>query len=386
MSEILPFKRPTKPQDLVLRFLNSVGHKRDADFYLDLFTSTKPESFAIIVVDEEVLRDDIDAMLFEIRYLMRLSLFPIVLMRSTNDYLEKLDIENYFKRAKIALNFLSDQYNNIEKLEFIKERIKKKTLPLMLLDPDLDLASELVKLANVLRTGKIIFLKRQGGIVSQKDQNVISIVNLRFELPKLLEEHAITDADAEFLHQCNDIIRKCDHKIYISIVSPNNLLRELFTVKGAGTFVQYGSKINAFEGWGTVDPRSLKRLLEVSFEKPIREDFFKEPIDYCYIEENYMGAALLKKHGPLTYLSKFAVGTEARGLGIGRDLWNELIQNHKKIFWRSDPEKFITHWYVKQCDGMHKTDKWTIFWKGLDVSEITDAAAFALAQKTDFLD
>ena len=124
MTDIIPFKRPTKPQDLVLRFLNSVGHKRDAEFYLDLFTSAKPESFALVVLDEDVLRDEIDAVLFEIRYLMRLSLFPVVFIRSSDRFLEDLDIESYFKRAKIGMNFLSDEYTNEEKLEFIKDRIK----------------------------------------------------------------------------------------------------------------------------------------------------------------------------------------------------------------------------------------------------------------------
>jgi len=97
-----------------------------------------------------------------------------------------------------------------------------------------------------------------------------------------------------------------------------------------------------------------------------------------------MGAALLKKYNDMAYLTKFAVGTEARGLGIGRDLWHEITKNHKKIFWRSDPNKFISHWYVKQCDGMHRTKDWTVFWKGIGESEITDAIDFALKQKIDF--
>jgi acetylglutamate synthase len=93
---------------------------------------------------------------------------------------------------------------------------------------------------------------------------------------------------------------------------------------------------------------------------------------------------LLKNHQDMTYLSKFAVGTEARGLGIGRDLWTEILKNNSCIFWRSDPEKFITHWYVKQCDGMHKTKNWVVFWKGVGSSQITDAIEYALAQKIDF--
>jgi acetylglutamate synthase len=87
----------------------------------------------------------------------------------------------------------------------------------------------------------------------------------------------------------------------------------------------------------------------------------------------------------MSYLSKFAVGTEARGLGIGRDLWSAVTSNHKKIFWRSDPDKFITNWYVKQCDGMHKTPRWTVFWKGIETSQITTAIEYAITQDEDFV-
>lgn len=384
MTEIIPFKRPTKPQDLVLRFLNSVGHQRDAEFYLDLFTSAKPESFSIIVLDEEVIRDEIDAVLFEIRYLIRLSLFPVVLIRSSNDFLEKLDIESYFKKVRIDMNFLSDDFTNDEKLEFIRDRIKRKSLPLLHLDPDLSLSEELTKLAAILRTCKIIFLRKSGGVQNIESDMLYSIVNLRFDLPEMMKSKKVSEADLDLIKQCDQIVRKCDHKIYISIVSPNNLLRELFTVKGAGTLIQLGSQIKKVDSWDGIDPRSLKRLLEMSFERKIKDHFFKEKFDHFYIEENYMGAAIMKKHGKMNYLSKFAVGTEARGLGIGRDLWAEICQNNDKIFWRSKTEKFITRWYIKQCDGMHRAGDWTVFWKGIEPSEITDAVSFSLAQKEDF--
>lgn len=384
MTEIIPFKRPTKPQDLVLRFLSSLGHKRDAEFYLNLFTSTKPESFAVIVLDEDVLRDELDSVLFEIRYLMRLSLYPVVLIHSSNDFLERLEIESYFKRAKIALNFLSDDYSDSEKLEFIRQRIQKESLPLLHLDPDLDYIEEIVKLTNLLKTGKIIFLRKQGGIIDQQDHKPISIVNLRFDREKLFSLGRIESYDHAFLQKCETIVSRCDHKVFISIVSPNNMLRELFTVKGAGTLIQMGSKIRKLAGWEGIDPGSLKRLLEMSFDKKVKEEFFTSSIDQIYLEENYMGAALLRAHGDMCYLSKFAVGTEARGLGIGRDLWNEMLNNHKKIFWRSDPSNFITQWYIKQCDGMHREKDWTIFWKGIDRDQINDAVDYALKQPADF--
>jgi len=385
MSEILPFKRPAKPQDLVLRFMHSVGHKQDAEFYLKLFSSSKPESFAVILLEEDILRDEIDAILFEIRYLMRLSLYPVVLIRSSNDFMDKLEIENYFRKAKLSLNVLSNDSSHNDKLAFIKERITRSQLPLIHIDPNLDIVNELTQLANTLRTSKIIFLKRGGGIINQETSLPVNMINLRFEKDTLLDSNFINKTDKTFLTLCDNIIRSCDHKIYISSVSPNNLLRELFTVKGAGTLIQLGSKIKTLGGLINIDPRSLKKLLETSFEKKIKDGVFEDKFDHVYLEENYMGAALLKDYEDMTYLNHFAVGTEARGLGIGRDLWKEITKNHPRIFWRSQPDKFITHWYIKQCEGMHKTKEWTVFWKGLKPTEVSKAIEFAIAQKEDFV-
>lgn len=384
MTDIIPLKRTIKPQDLVLRFMNSLGHKHDAEVYLKLFTSKNPESFAIIVIEDDVIKDDMDAIIFEIRYLMRLSLFPVVVMQSGMEELERLEVENYFKKAKLAVGFLSNDLSETERQEFIHDRIKKKSLPVLHLNLKQDLFAELAQMAANLKTGKVIFLRRHGGIVNVKTQELVSIVNLRFERESIKTSEAYVDEDKAFITKLDGLVSRCNHKLYVSVVSPNALLRELFTVKGAGTLVQMGSKINVYENWAEVDTASLKHLLELSFEKRVRESFFSEKVDRFYIEENYMGAALLKKHQDMTYLSKFAVGTEARGLGIGRDLWTEILKNHSCIFWRSDPEKFITHWYVKQCDGMHKTKDWVVFWKGMDSSQITTAIEYALAQKTDF--
>lgn len=384
MTDIIPLKRTLKPQDLVLRFMNSLGHKHDAEVYLKLFTSKNPESFAIIVIEDDVLKDDMDAIIFEIRYLMRLSLFPVVVVQSGMDELEKIEVENYFKKAKLTVGFLSSDLSAAERQEFIHDRIKKKSLPILHLNSQQDLFAELSQVAADLKTGKVIFLRRHGGIINVKTQELVSIINLRFEGDSIKTSDAYVDEDKSFIAKLDGLINQCNHKLYVSVVSPNNLLRELFTVKGAGTLVQRGSKINVYTRWADVDKAALKHLLELSFEKRVCESFFSEKVDYFYIEENYMGAALLKNHRSMTYLSKFAVGTEARGLGIGRDLWTEILKNNSCIFWRSDPEKFITHWYVKQCDGMHKTKDWVVFWKGVDSSQITDAIEYALNQKIDF--
>lgn len=387
MTDVIPIKKTLRPKDLVLRFMDSVGHKRDAEVYLQLFTSKVPESFAIIVLDEEVLNEEIDAVIFDLRYLMRLELYPIVVIRSSMELLMKLDVENYFKKAKLAINFLADDLFDNERLELIRERIRRKTLPLFHVRPHQNLTEELGKLVNLLKTTKMIFLRRDGGIMDPGElggQLQISIINLRFEKERLLNSNLVALEDKKFLQDCGQLMALCGHKIFISLVSPINLLRELFTVKGAGTLIQLGSKINRYSDWRLIDCIRLKELLEISFQKKVKDGFFSTPIDHFTIEENYLGAALIKDWEGMSYLSKFAVGTEARGLGIGRDLWTDIRANHLRLFWRSSPDNFITNWYQKQCDGMHKTRDWVIFWKGIEQSRIAAAVDYALSQPLDF--
>ena len=52
---------PPSPQDLVLRFLASIGRPLEAEQYLALFRSEHPERFAIVHVADAVVRHAADA-------------------------------------------------------------------------------------------------------------------------------------------------------------------------------------------------------------------------------------------------------------------------------------------------------------------------------------
>ena len=379
MSDVIPFKRPLKSSEFVLRFLNSQGHKRDAEFYLNHFASLKPESFALIVLPEEVLKDDLDAVLFELRYLIRLSLYPILLIQCSNDFLERAEIENYFKKAKVSLHFIPDEVKDSDRLDLVKEHISKKAMPLLHLDPELDPLKEIGRMSHLTRTGRIILLRRAGGLKNQNDQTLISLINLKFESEKMKSENVLSQPDLHFFQEGQKLVEDSVHRTDVSIVSPNHLLRELFTVKGSGTLIQMGSQIKA-ASFDTLDPRSLSRLFETCYDAKVDDTLFKENFDHVYLEENYMAAGLVRNVKSMSYLAHFALGTEARGLGIGRDLWGEIGKNHQSLFWRSKPDRFINRWYVKHCEGMQKTKEWTVFWKGLQPNQIGVAIDYALSQ------
>src|SRR5256885_14785578 len=66
--------------DVVLRFLGSVGSRRESDFYLALFRAGDPERFAAISVDANVARHAAEAVTLDLRFLAALGLYPVVLL------------------------------------------------------------------------------------------------------------------------------------------------------------------------------------------------------------------------------------------------------------------------------------------------------------------
>ena len=66
------------PSDVVLRFLEGVGRKSEAEFYLGLFRSEAKERFATLSVDASVARHAFDAVVVDLRFLAALGLTPVV--------------------------------------------------------------------------------------------------------------------------------------------------------------------------------------------------------------------------------------------------------------------------------------------------------------------
>jgi GNAT superfamily N-acetyltransferase len=103
-----------------------------------------------------------------------------------------------------------------------------------------------------------------------------------------------------------------------------------------------------------------------------------------YLEQNYRGAAIVSASQGATYLTKFVVDRLAQGLGIGRDLWEAVIRDHEKVFWRARPQNPITQWYQSQCHGMVRAEGWMVYWRGVAHTEIPQLIEQALALPPDF--
>jgi acetylglutamate synthase len=176
----------------------------------------------------------------------------------------------------------------------------------------------------------------------------------------------------------------------VAVVNPLSLLRELFTVSGAGTLIRKGSRIERHADFSRVDGPRLQALVESAFGRPLGPGLLEaggrleRETESLYLEENYLGAAMLAQTPVGAYLTKFAVDRQAQGEGIGTDLWTAFTRDYPAFFWRARPANPITPWYVKQCDGMARFPEWVVFWRGLDPARIAAAIEYALAAPRDF--
>ena len=108
----------------------------------------------------------------------------------------------------------------------------------------------------------------------------------------------------------------------VVITAPAKLTKELFTHKGAGTYITYGEHIGRYSSLGHVDMTRLQRLLESSFGYAFDYRYFEtlpKRLDALYLSESYSACAIVTKGGVeighTPYLCKFAVSKEAQGQG-----------------------------------------------------------------------
>ena len=66
-----------------------------------------------------------------------------------------------------------------------------------------------------------------------------------------------------------------------------------------------------------------------------------------YLADNYEGAVILTKESGIKtpYMDKFAVSKLMQGTGTGKALWNRVIEDEKKLWWRSRKGNPVNSWY-----------------------------------------
>ena len=350
-------------------FLDSIGRRDEYEFYLKKFQSDQSACFALLCPDLGSIEAGAEVLAFDLHFLLRLELAPAILLSGPDA-----------DKMKAALRSESIfEFQSLEKggcPEFIQAAQRHEKIPVLVAE-GLPLELALLQLLPEIAM-RVHFVRAAGGLKSESGErleyiythkeNFQPLETLEFDFPalgkKLLEERP---------------------GVHLSVTSPINLLQEIFTVKGAGTLFRKGSVIQPFQGLEGIDRNRLLALLESSFGKTLSQTDFMDNIAHAYVEKNYRGAVLLEEHPAGLYLSKFAVGREARGEGVALELWREVQCNHDALFWRSNENNPFNSWYRNQADGYHHSGKWQIFWRGVSAESISDCIAYCCSRGEDFL-
>jgi acetylglutamate kinase len=378
--------------DVVLRFLASIGRRSEAEFYLGLFRAESKERFANLVVDASVLRGALEAVVLDLRFLHGLGLVPVV---TVGLHTEGAQGEAHAARlvGRLEREQLSaEQYpaGRADLAEAVTACVRNGRIPVVVFTgggPQ-ELCARfdaLGALSNALVTKKVIFVTRRGGLRVRPGDTYLSIINLATDYEGLIQRKALAPKQQSLLTFARRlIVEQVSHSMLVAVTSPLQLLRELFTVKGAGTLIKRGSTIWKKDGYADLDVARIDALLHSSFGRRPVEGFFDRPVARVYLEEGYRGVALVRQTPLGAYLCKFAVERAAQGEGIGRDIWEIMKADFPCLFWRARSKNQIGAFYTQECDGLARFPEWTTYWKGMPSERIPEAIAFALAQPIDF--
>jgi acetylglutamate kinase len=382
-----------EPADVVLRFLESVGRRSEAEFYLGLFRAEPKEQFAAISVDANVARHAWEAVVLDLKFLAALGLMPVVvlgLFEPTDAEEHGARIRRRLEKGAVAAQLIAVEQSSepAQLAEAITLLARAGTVPILTFGPPMlaltveDRFARMGALLAALRTRKLIFLHRPGGL-RQKGE-LVQLANLTTDFSSLQGSKELSRKERAMVTQSRRLILELvPHKLLVAITSPFNLFRELFTTKGAGTLLRRGAVLSRRDGLAGIDRDQLRALLISAFGRPPVDEFFDRPVSQVYVEENLRGAALLLDTPLGAYLTKFAVDREAQGEGMGRDLWALIAADHPTVFWRARAHNPVVAWYDQLCDGMVRLPDWNVYWKGLPSDRIPAAIAFALAQPVD---
>jgi hypothetical protein len=409
----MPPKSQVIPSDIVVTLVESVGRREDAEFYLRLFRELPKHSFAIVAPDASALEDTQGRVALDLKFLAHLGLFaPVVLglfqPAEAEAQADGLSRELGAARLK-SRRYAAHVPRLVERLE---HDLDENRIPIVVFSERMPLLfsrfAQVGEWARLLGARKLVLVRARGGVGPHAQGNVelapdhqllttergISLINLRRDQDALLASGALDETDRDLLVGVREAMSESDkpdarraqssERLVTSVTAPTNLLHELFTVKGAGTLIKHGSVIEFHRGYDSVDRSRLEALLTATFARQLKASFFDRSPLGVYVEQGYLGAAVVSAGSQATYLTKFVVDRLAQGIGIGRDLWEAVTRDHERLFWRARPQNPITQWYQSECHGMVRTPGWNVYWRGVEHAHIPSLIQEAIALPPDF--
>ncbi len=431
-------------QDVIVRLLTNIGSKKEVEQYLRHYASVDAPKFAVVKVSGSVLEDSLDALVSSLTFLQRVGLVPIVVhggARQISRALREAGLNEPLvdglwamtpKVLEIARRVLHENNHKlVEALEALGTRTRPFTSGVFQVDaeenPKLGLVGEVAhvretalvsaaqagylpvltplgetddgrvavvhadvatrKLALTLKPHKVVFLSEAGGLIDAQG-HVLPAVNLREDYTSLVNDEALPGESRRKLAEFATMLDQLPPTSSVSVTSPENLAKELFTHRGAGTLVRRGELVSSHESFDTVDIPRLRALLEECFGRKLKTGYFDDKKPHrIYLSDSYRATAILTLEFGVPYLDKFAVTPEAQGEGIGGSIWQRLRRETPRIFWRARASNPVNGWYAQNADGVIKSEKWWVFWCGLrDFKEIEQCVTRAFTMPATLKD
>jgi acetylglutamate kinase len=358
-----------RPSEIVHRFLASIGRPEAVAQYLRIFQATSPERFALVFVSESVVQNSSSALVTDLVFLHQLELTPVLCVEAEDQRDSLL--------AALPENFpvFSCQAHEVAAVA------ADGKIPVMIAAD----ATARNSASETLEARKLIYLIDQSGL-QPSGEAVRSLVNLRTDHAELSRTGVLSSEQQALLEEIRGLFAGSEHTFTVSVTSAQDLLRELFTLKGAGTLLRRGTEVQRLESYEALDRERFAGLLHSAFHRTPTDSFYERPVLRVFLAAEYRGAAVVEERGIAPYLSKFAVDLRAQGEGIGGDLWRALCADYGRFYWRSRPGNPIANWYANECEGLVRGAEWTVYWRGLGTGEIAEAVESANQAPVDFED
>ncbi|MEM4367554.1 MAG: GNAT family N-acetyltransferase [Candidatus Anstonellales archaeon] len=423
-----------------LSILSKIGSEEEFHIFKNLYAKLPKEKFAVIKISGECFEKEFENIIDDIAFMYSLDLVPIIVhgaqkqldsrlknskkiegIRFTHKNDMKVIKETYYQFGKkiensllgkgVKAKYISNipniivcDFENKEKYGYVGKivKINKNTITqelrnksVVILSPIGNLSKNCndcfvninadyvaSKIAMELKVKKLIYVTSIGGILD-KDNNLVNYLNLR-DLTRN-KNIKISNGMIPKIKSIKEFLIK-NRASSVSVTSAQNLLKEIFSVKGSGTYIKY-FYIKHANSFSQIDIEKLKNLLIDAFSgrKLVSYYFSLKDVVKIYYEKDYYGCAILRKpfkdFKNFYYLDKLAVSKAFRGTGLGNELFQKVIKNHKYLIWRSNKKNDINNYYFSHCTGCIKTRKWNIFWINIE-----NKKAFKLAKRVDKLE
>ena len=409
-------------KQLLTKFIEQTVKAKEFQLFLDLMHATPSMRYAVIKVSGSSLENQMDTLAESLVFLSQLGLFPVMVHGAGSAIDEKLPhsvkkdglrvtskegmgviagiferiaqvfvskIEEKGGKAGIARGVFSctskpgyGQVGDINAVSLapIEALVSNGILPIVSpigfdsngtpLNINADTAAK--SLVNALCPKKFLLITDTGGILDSQGK-LLSFINLTEDYSSY-----ITGGMLLKVNEIKEFLQHASSETAVVITSAENLLKELFTVKGCGTFIKY-HVIHTTDKLSELDLPKVKFLLEDAFQKTLVDDYFKDASKFKRIiyQKDYEGIVILKEINGIPYLDKFAVLRSCSGNGLGKTLWLETLKHYPKMIWRAAAKNPFNGFYYGQSDGTVKTPEWHVFWRNLDEAELLSAVKAA---------